>query len=727
MKKIFTLCLLFCATTLAMAQGFEFQYQGQSLSDGATVTIAAETDAFGELSCETNSTDNPTAGLMLKLLSSTTANVRASIEITYNTLNAKVLQWCMGGECTPFNNATSLSKEFTVDGSVQAQFDATNIQSTGYLTATLTASIGLETHKVNILFTNGETPAKSVWWGYFNESDFAVFDGLIGTGTPMALMAAIYVPANHEELGTATINAVRVYLEPTYVSTLSNMKVWISKSLPTNINNADYVQDINVALKANANDFELTTPYAVNNSGFYIGYYVNSTYGYSIRTAGKVVANSLWIGNPAVGMSWTDGATIDLGKLAFQIQVEGGNFADYSAIADDFGPSVVELGQQVNVPVNITNMGAETIQSLAYTIEREGNTTEEHMISSLSIPYGSSQNVEIPFNAAENVGKYTYTLTLTKVNGNENAANHPTASGNITTVENLKTWPRNVLIEEFTTEQCVYCPQAASGLASFLTSNPNLAERVAVACHHAGYYTDWLTISASNSYTWFYNDGGATYAPAFMYDRYAWDGTTPVVSRESGAAGYKNRVEQRIEVPSYADIQLNATFDNDKKTISVAANCERGWEYSEKPARITLFLTEDNITAKSQSGASGTFIHQHVLRAVNSTWGTVLDWTDNLAEYNYTFTLNSSWKTNDLKVIAFISGYDNTDPTNCVVENVKVTVPVEQGTGIEKIVNNQTVGAKEYFTLDGRQVAGPQKGLNIIRMSDGTTRKVVIK
>lgn len=43
-------------------------------------------------------------------------------------------------------------------------------------------------------------------------------------------------------------------------------------------------------------------------------------------------------------------------------------------------------------------------------------------------------------------------------------------------------------------------------------------------------------------------------------------------------------------------------------------------------------------------------------------------------------------------------------------------------------VNGETVAtAKQYYTLDGKQLSAPQKGLNIVKMSDGTTTKVVVK
>ena len=35
--------------------------------------------------------------------------------------------------------------------------------------------------------------------------------------------------------------------------------------------------------------------------------------------------------------------------------------------------------------------------------------------------------------------------------------------------------------------------------------------------------------------------------------------------------------------------------------------------------------------------------------------------------------------------------------------------------------------AKQYYSLDGAQLSAPQKGLNIVKMSDGTSRKVVVK
>ena len=46
---------------------------------------------------------------------------------------------------------------------------------------------------------------------------------------------------------------------------------------------------------------------------------------------------------------------------------------------------------------------------------------------------------------------------------------------------------------------------------------------------------------------------------------------------------------------------------------------------------------------------------------------------------------------------------------------------------IDAVVNAKGISVKERYTLDGKRQSQPQRGLNILRMSDGTTRKVVIK
>ena len=47
-------------------------------------------------------------------------------------------------------------------------------------------------------------------------------------------------------------------------------------------------------------------------------------------------------------------------------------------------------------------------------------------------------------------------------------------------------------------------------------------------------------------------------------------------------------------------------------------------------------------------------------------------------------------------------------------------------TGLTNVNQDSTTG-RQYYSLDGKRSSAPQRGLNIIKMSDGTTRKVVIR
>ena len=178
-RRLLMMLAILTTITMAKAQSFEFQFQGNKVEDGGTVVIPAVPDdfGFGEFWCETNPSSNPTNGLILKLLSGSTASGSASINIKRNTVSPQTLKWCMGGTCQMMNDKTSLEKTFTVsDGSVQVQFDAENCKNEGDLLATLTATIGSETHTVNILFTYGSTGISNVK-AEKGDSDYYMLDG----------------------------------------------------------------------------------------------------------------------------------------------------------------------------------------------------------------------------------------------------------------------------------------------------------------------------------------------------------------------------------------------------------------------------------------------------------------------------------------------------------------------------------------------------------------------
>ena len=65
--------------------------------------------------------------------------------------------------------------------------------------------------------------------------------------------------------------------------------------------------------------------------------------------------------------------------------------------------------------------------------------------------------------------------------------------------------------------------------------------------------------------------------------------------------------------------------------------------------------------------------------------------------------------------------------SNGITATTTLSVKVDEPTGISNVENASDVYEVARYTVDGKRIAAPQKGINIIRMSDGSTRKVVVK
>lgn len=168
MRRIYvSLAILILVCAGVQAQKCGFQFEGQNVQDGDTVMIAAVEDELspGKLVCETNPSSDPNNGLILKLLSGSSASGRATMKIEQNALNPKRIQWCMGGECNLMTRVTELEKDFSFEGGiVQVQFEAYDIRNEGSMVASLTVQVGSESHIVRIMFTNGSSSdVKSIY------------------------------------------------------------------------------------------------------------------------------------------------------------------------------------------------------------------------------------------------------------------------------------------------------------------------------------------------------------------------------------------------------------------------------------------------------------------------------------------------------------------------------------------------------------------------------------
>ena len=113
--------------------------------------------------------------------------------------------------------------------------------------------------------------------------------------------------------------------------------------------------------------------------------------------------------------------------------------------------------------------------------------------------------------------------------------------------------------------------------------------------------------------------------------------------------------------------------------------------------------------------------------------------TFSINKYKLTYTVDGEvYKTYDIEYGATITpeaeptkeGYTFSGwseiPATMPAHDVTVTGTFTLDTGIEQIMSNVN-GDIMIFTIDGKRVDNLKKGINVIRMKDGTTRKVVVK
>lgn len=142
--------------------------------------------------------------------------------------------------------------------------------------------------------------------------------------------------------------------------------------------------------------------------------------------------------------------------LAIQLIVEG-DFAPNAVQPLDFGNMVIEKGKTKNVAVKFRNLGSK-FTSIDYTISLDGKAgAEQHLDFGKDYGVGGTHTVEIPFAADSKIGTSTVTLTITKVNGVENANATKTATGTLYTVE--REFVKRSVVEEGTGTDCGYCPR----------------------------------------------------------------------------------------------------------------------------------------------------------------------------------------------------------------------------------------------------------------------------
>ncbi len=416
-------------------------------------------------------------------------------------------------------------------------------------------------------------------------------------------------------------------------------------------------------------------------------------------------------------------------NMSIQVLVEG-DFAEYAVLPEDFGTLKGAKNKDLAVAVKFMNNSKEAVSSLGYVVSVDGVAGSEQSVDvSPTVGVGAYGTFKANVPCGNTEGLKEVKVEVTKVNGHKNGASSTVANGKISIAD--KMYERNVCIEEFTTEKCGNCPRVAGFLHTYLEeADPT---RVFAVCHHAGYYTDWLTKACDNKLLYLFNDNGGSFAPAMMFNREpAFDsqyaaGQKDNVTIPRSAAEIKTITNYYLdETMADAKLDMTLTYDEGESKVIIVVTGESNKGYDTENALLTVYLTEDNVKAKNQSGASK-FYHQHVIRDYNSNWGDALTWNDNKFSATYEFDVDEAWKKDDLKVVAFLNKHNTKNRLDNRIENVTGKDLIEKPTAIESVGSADNAVEVARYNAAGQRINGKQKGLNIVKLSNGTTLKVVVK
>ena len=242
---------------------------------------------------------------------------------------------------------------------------------------------------------------------------------------------------------------------------------------------------------------------------------------------------------------------------------------------------------------------------------------------------------------------------------------------------------------------------------------------------------------------YFYDNDVINYEKALTVNMAAQD-----ASDQDNVVSMLNTIinESATYYPSFSTVGIDSKLDDatGKLTIKVMGKLINGYQkLIGDDARLTVYLTEDKVIGKQNSGGSiakPRYTHNHVLRKiVTGTLGDALQTNGNSYENDYEVELDDAWKSQNMHIIAFVSRpmtEKEVDGKTALasamndlwVDNTNmVAVGDSDLTGISNVINWNEVKEVGRYTIDGQKLNAPMKGINLVKLSNGKTIKVIVK
>lgn len=540
---------------------------------------------------------------------------------------------------------------------------------------------------------------------------------MIGVDGEARISGAIFLPkTTMQRYKDGHIVGIRVALR----DGIDKPSVWIRTSLNES---SKSVQSISDAVYG-WNEVTLNNPFVIDGSGLYFGYSFTQPAGVK-----GVLASGEDEGNAntsllAIDNEWADYHTQGVGILYIQAIVEAdlpNHDLGVTEMATD--SMCYGAGGQLLATATIESLGQLPMGGYTLSWNIDNNTPVAD-----GIAYGSLSPEET------NLATHTFDLSGLEEGEHfaevrvESADDDEQPANNILRVPfyiYTNSYPRQVLLEHFTSLPCVNCPPVDKLLEDVVETRND----VVWVSHHVGYRNDEFTIEASEPYIKF----GVWGNPFIMLDRTQFIGDTPAFSISNFTASDMNLAIDIVKShPALVELTASLKADGRQLTAMVDGVTKSFFKALYPRATLNVFIEEDDVLAEgSQAGDANKKRHDNITRAIlTRSSGDLISWTSDTS-FGSTFTLEADekWDLGHLRVVAFVTAAADRSmgyPTGQVLNSVQSVIDDSETISHLQILPHSS---PRYYTLGGQLLPGQPKrsGIYIIDIDAGTRHKIIIR
>lgn len=383
------------------------------------------------------------------------------------------------------------------------------------------------------------------------------------------------------------IVGVRCYMRADYAQARQKRSgILACEGSPENLVRQTYAD-----LQQGWNDVMFDEPIVVSTQPIYLGVQAYETVGapYPLVAYAKACVPQSCIVNlgKAKWEEYTDRGTLLIAALIEDAASDALGLMAYAQ--NTTHPQTVAPDHDFTGGLYLHNFSSEPINSVEIAMQGEGAKEPTLRTITLSNPIGGygSQVITTSLRAGATEGtSVDWTATVTRINGKEAMSARPGTTKLYVTLDNFQRTP---LIEEFTSQRCVNCPQMAYFLDKALEE---YGDNYIYISHHSGFLEDVFTTQPDREVLYFFGGYENEYNPAIMYNRAILEGESAVIQgiRDMSAEPYLTALQLASTMPAMAEVVIEET----SQQVTVSGRVAR--DLVGQPLYLSCYLVEDGIS-----------------------------------------------------------------------------------------------------------------------------------